>query len=94
VANTKDLVTKRKEAYDFIKNTLYNPPWNLSLDRSDAKLAEYVMGDAKAEYVSALSSLREGTSNPTKELVRCFKELCNGVVAESEIKQYLCDPFK
>jgi len=94
MADNKDLIAKRKEAYDFIKNTLHNPPWNLLLDISDAKLAEYIMGDAKAEYVSALSSLREGTSNPTKELVRCFKELCNGVVAESEINQYLIDPFK
>jgi len=94
MANAKDLVTKTKEAYNFIKNTLHNPPWNLPLDISDAKLAEYVMGEPKAKYVSAFSSLREGKSDPTEELVRCFKKLCNGVIADSEIDQYLVAPSK
>ena len=94
MADTKDLVAKRKEAYKFIKRTLHLPPWQLPLDTSDAKLAEYIMGDAKAEYVSALSSLREGKGNPTEELVRCFKKLCHSVIAESEINQHLVDPFK
>ena len=96
MADSKDLIIKRKEAYGFIKNTLRNPPWELSIDISDAQLVEYIMGDAEAEQVSALSSLREGTGNPTKELVSCFKKLCicNGVISESEINQYLVDPFK
>ncbi len=76
MADTKDSVTDRKEAYKFIKRTLHLPPWRLRLDIPDTELAEYIMGDAKAEYVSALSSLREGKSNPTEELVRCFKKLC------------------
>ena len=93
MADIRGRETKRKDAYDFIKNTLHNPPWNLPLDASDANLAEYIMGEPKAEYVSALSSLREGKSDPTKELVRCFKDLCKGIIAESEINQYLVTPF-
>lgn len=93
MVDAKDLVAERKEAYKFIKRTLQLPPWRLPLDASDTELADLIMGDAKAEYVSALSSLREGESNPTEELVRCFKNLCNGVIAESEINQYLVDPF-
>lgn len=94
MANIKDLVSKRKEAYDFIKNALKNPPWHLPLNISDSQLAEYIMGDAKAEYIATLSSLREGKNNPTKKLVECFKNLCEGIIAESEINQYLVDPFK
>ena len=94
MADNKDLIANRKEAYGFIKNTLKNPPWQLSLDISDSQLAEYIMGDAKAKYVSAMSALREGTANPTKYLVDSFKNLVKGIIAESEIKQYLCDPFK
>ena len=52
------------------------------------------MGDAKAEYVATLFSLREGKNNPTKKLVECFKNLCEGIIAEPEINQYLVDPFK
>ena len=94
MTDTKDLVAKRKEAYKFIKRTLHLPPWQLPLDASDEQLADVIMGEPRAEYVSAVSSLREGKSNPTRELVECFKNLCKGIIAESEINQYLVDPFK
>jgi hypothetical protein len=94
MADTKDLIIKRKEAYNFIKTTLRLPPWNLSRDASDEKLADLIFGDAKPIYLSGLSSLREGKKNPTEELVKLFKDLCKNIVAESEINQYLVDPFK
>jgi hypothetical protein len=94
MADTKDLVTKRKEAYDFIKNTLRQPPWRLPLDASDEILADLIFGEPKPRYVSALSSLREGKENPTEELVKHFKDLCQNIIAESEINQYLVNPFK
>jgi hypothetical protein len=93
MSDARDIETKRKDAHDFIKNTLHLPPWHLSLDASDEILADLIFGDAKPRYVSALSLLQEGKKNPTRELVKCFKDLCKNIIAESEINQYLVDPF-
>jgi hypothetical protein len=93
MSDARDIETKRKDAHDFIKNTLHLPPWHLPLDVSDEILADLIFGDAKSRYVSALSLLREGEKNPTEELVKYFKELCKNVIAESEINQNLVDPF-
>ena len=60
---TKDLVTKRREAYDFIvrkaKLTNWSPPIN-----SDKALA-----DALDIDVTELISLKEGRENPTQRLI-------------------------
>jgi hypothetical protein len=93
MSDTRDLETKRQDAYDFIKNTLHLPPWHLPLDASDEMLADLIFGEPKPRYISALSSLREGKKNPTEELVKRFKDLCKSIIAESEINHYLVDPF-
>ena len=93
MADAKDLKAKRVEAHNFIKNTLHLPPWHLPLDSSNEVLSDIIFGEPKPRYVSALSSLQEGKRNPTKELVKHFKDLCKNIIAESEINQYLVDPF-
>ena len=92
MADTKELVAKRKEAYKYIKDTLHQPPWHIPLNISDAQLADVLGGTHGLE--KSLHSLREGKANPTRYLVDSFKDLVKQVIAESEINQYLIDPFK
>ena len=50
---------------------------------------------ADVNYISLaeLVELREGTAEPSKELVTALKKLLNGVASESEIEDYLVSPF-
>ena len=89
---TKDLIAKRKRGYEFIRNTLFQPPWNIPLNASDAQLANILGGTIELE--DSLRLLREGKHNPTNRLVTAFKNFVRGIVAESEIDAYLVDPFK
>ena len=93
MADSKDLIIKRKEAYEYIKNTLRHPPWNIPLDISDAQLADVLGGTWGLE--TALVLLKEGKANPSPDLVKTFKALAiSSVVPESRTDQYLVDPFR
>lgn len=50
---------------------------------------------ADVNYISLaeLVELREGTAEPSKELVTALKKLLNGVASEAEIEDYLVSPF-
>ena len=92
MADTKELIAKRIEAYEHIKNTLHRPPWNIPLDISDAQLADVLGGTI--ELKDELSALREGKDNPRPRLVTAFKSFVVPIVLESEIDAYLVTPFK
>ena len=91
MADTRDLETKRKEAYGYIKNTMYQPPWQVPLEISDAKLADVLGGTI--ELIDSLRLLREGKHNPTKRLIVAFKDFVKGFVKESDIDANLISPF-
>lgn len=91
MADTKDLVAKRKEAYEYIRTTICKglgvPP-----DASDTELANQLGGIFGLK--NSLKALREGKANPTTQLVEAFKALLLPFIAESEINSCLVDPFK
>jgi hypothetical protein len=93
MADTKDLVAKRKEAYEYIRATICDR-LEVSTDAPDiiTELADKLGG--KFGLKDSLKALREGKVNPTAQLVKAFKALFVPVIAESEINSYLVDPFK
>jgi len=78
---------KRKRAYAYIveqaKTRLVAPP-----DYSDKRLAEIFDIPVKD-----LTSLKEGESDPTPELIAAFKRLLGPTVREAEVDLYLVTPF-
>jgi hypothetical protein len=91
MADNEDLVTLRKEAYEYIKNTLYQPPWNIPLDISDAKLADVLGGTL--ELHDSLRLLRDGKHNPTKRLITAFRDFVKGFETDAEVNAHLVTPF-
>jgi len=91
MADTKELIAKRIEAYEHIKNTLHRPPWNIPLDISDAQLADVLGGTI--ELTDSLRLLREGKHNPTNRLITAFRNLVKGFEPDSEVDAYLVAPF-
>jgi len=91
MANTKDLEIKRKQAYEYIKNTLHQPPWHIPLNISDTQLADKLGGTIA--LADSLRLLREGKHNPTNRLIIAFKNLVGEFKTESEINSHLIDPF-
>ncbi len=92
MADTKDLIAKRKEAYEFIKHSFHQPPFSFPPNISFSRLANALGGIPG--LLSSLHSLQTGKANPTELLVEQFKDEFKQLIAESEIKQYLIDPFK
>lgn len=77
----------RIRAYRYIIENVGKANQDLS-HRPDKMLADI-------NYISLaeLVKLREGTADPSKELVTALKELLNGVASEAEIEDYLVSPF-
>jgi len=92
MADTKELIAKRKEAYEYIVNTLSQPPWHIPLPRSDERLADILGGTVG--LTDSIQQLREGTQNPTNVLLTAFRDLVEGIVADSTIDEYLVAPFQ
>ena len=78
----------RVNAYYYIMEKVKN----LEL-HSDYKLSKIANG---VDYISLndLIGLKEGTSDPPPQLVTNLKKLLKGVTSETEIDQYLVQPFR
>lgn len=90
--DTKDLLAKRKEAYEYIIHALSQPPWHIPLPVSDEHLANKLGGAVGLR--DSIRQLREGTHNPTNSLMTVFKVHIKGIIADSEVDAHLVTPFK
>jgi len=93
MADTKDLMTSRKEAYEYIRATICDR-LGVPTDAPDiiTELADKLGG--KFGLKDSLRYLREGRDNPTAQLVEAFKSCFIPVIEESVIDSHLVDPFK
>lgn len=91
MAVSGDLITKRKEAYRYIRHNLEETMYYLR-DVTNTKLAAGLGGtDGLTE---ALDNLESGNANPTPRLVDAVKGFFLQLIPESTINANLVDPFK
>jgi len=87
MANTKDLVAKRKEAYKFIRRKLLRIKWSPPINSDEA------LASTLDVYLEELLSLKEGRSNPTQRLIKGVRTFFAEEVSEDDIRGYLIEPF-
>ena len=87
----EELTQKRREAYEYIRQTAYNR-MHAPKDVTDAQLADILGGTL--ELTDSIRLLREGKHNPTKRLVQAFKREFKNEILESTIDAYLVIPFR
>ena len=91
MTNAQELVTKRKEAYEYIKSIVCSKR-NMPTSPTDVQLADALGGTI--ELTDSLRLLKEGTHNQTNRLVIAFKREFKDEILESTIDAYLITPFK
>jgi hypothetical protein len=89
--NSDDLIKKRKEAYEYIKQTIITRMY-FPKNSTNVKLADRLGGTVGIK--SALDGLQSGKTDPTPKLVDAFKGLFLPLIPESTINSYLVDSFK
>jgi len=105
MSDAKDLIAKRKRAYEFIVGCVKNRVLLPNID-SDRALAELlcrpedlrdrkisVEAEIESMYVD-LIALKEGRANPSQRLIDGFRAYFDGMVLEDDIEAYLITPFK
>lgn len=83
-------IEKRRAAYKYIKDVANRIP-QPSVDEI-TELADVLGG--KFGLKDALRGLREGTLDPTEQLVKAFKDFVGPTVSGFEISANLIEPFK
>lgn len=88
MTNTKELVAKRKEAYEFIWRKLKNflSTWGITSDKTLASTLDVSLEE--------IVSLKEGRTNPTQRLIKGIINLFDKEVTKEEIDIYFVRPFK
>ena len=81
-------VFNRKRAYTFIVSSVKDWASQVSAD-SDGDLAEAIGVDA-----SEITSLKQGTVDPSEKMVTGFKKLVGPMVTDNVIDWILINPFK
>jgi len=81
-------ISKRKQAYSFIVNKIKK------LKASDYYRLNKTVGDDNYISLGDLEGLKNGTSDPTPELVISLKHLLRDSAIAAEIDKYLVQPFK
>ena len=71
MTNSDDLIKKRKEAYEYIKQTIITRMY-FPKDSANIKLADRLGGTA--DLKSALDGLQSGKTDPNAKLVDAFKK--------------------
>lgn len=91
MTDIRDLETKRKDAYAYIKSMILSRR-HVPANAPDVQLADALGGTI--ELTDSLRLLKEGIHNPTKRLVEAFKREFKSEIPESTIDSHLVDPFK
>ncbi len=81
-------VENRKQAYEYMIYVVQNQLNWIPAINSDRKLT-----DALDIPVTELHSLKEGISDPSDKMVKEFKKLVCPLTSESEVENYLVEPF-
>lgn len=81
-------VFSRKQAYSFIIKKINK------LELSDYYRLNKIGNGINYISLSDLIGLKNGTSDPPRQLVASLKSLLQGTATEAEIDKYLVQPFK
>ena len=82
----KNRVESRIEAYYYVVEKVKNLVIGKNQINKTANNFDYTS-------LTDLLGLKEGTSDPSPQLIANLKDLLKGIVDESEIDQYLVQPF-
>lgn len=88
--NNNAIIEKRKSAYRYIRDVVDRVPKS-SPDEITA-LANVLGG--KFGLKEALKGLRDGTQDPTVQLINAIKDFLGPTVSDSEISAVMINPFK